>query len=269
MHRWFPLTLIAIVMLGDTVCSQTFSDDEGYLAFYGARFNPGFEATSEPTLALWWIIEEFGNSNTPRDKLRDYLSRFEKLFPDSKHAERVKSHLRVLDRMLGEKRPPNERRIDQLVYDLRELNMQQWFQPNSGLRIIGPGSLRFDGSMGNSKSEPDAAMQLLDIGYDAIPTLIDHIDDDTLTRSVDFWRSSTFSHGVLTVGECCRQIVDAILPLGHEFDVSSDPVAGKKKMKKYYSQLIAKIRAEKSDASESATPGDTTIEGKPRRRDDQ
>lgn len=252
MLRSLPLTLVALVMIARTVCGQTFSQDSAYVAFYNSHLNDEFESTREPTLAIWWITEQFGNADTPREKLRDQLALHAKLFPDSKHAALVASQLKVINRMLDEKRPPKEKRIEQLVYDLRDLNMQQFVQPNSGLRIIGPGSLRLDNLPGKDKAEPDAAKQLRDLGYDAIPTLIDHIDDDTLTRSVDFWRNFTFSHQVLTVGECCGQIIDAILPAGRKFDISSDPKTAKEAMKNHYRQLIAEKKAEQSHAAEPA-----------------
>ncbi len=252
MLRSLPLTLIAILMIARTVCGQTFSQDNAYVAFYNAHLNDQFESTREPTLAIWWITEQFGNANTPRAKLRDHLTRHAGLFSDSKHAALVASQLKVINRMLDEKRPPNEKRLEQLVYDLRDLNMRQFVQPNSGLRIIGPGSLRFDNLPGKDNTDPDAAEQLRDLGYDAIPTLIDHIDDDTLTRSVDYWRNFTFSHRVLTVDECCGQIIDAILPTGRKFDISSDPKTAKESMKNHYRQLITQKKAEQSHATEPA-----------------
>ena len=244
MDRPLLLTIALFGAVGVNVNGQEFSKSDAYVAFYESHFNPKFEANSEPTLALWWIIEHFDKVETPRDKLRDLLVLHAKLFPDSKHADRVKSHLNVVERMLGEDRPPNENKFEQLIFDLRDLNMRQWHQPNRGLRIIGEGSLRFDGQLGKTNPNPDAAQQLVDIGYDAIPLLIDHIDDDTLTRSVDYWRNFTFSHRVLTVGECCRQIIDTILPTGRQFNFSTDPDTAKRAMKNHYRQLIAQKRAE-------------------------
>lgn len=252
MLRSILFALIAFVVVSRTASGQTFSPDKAYVAFYNAHLNDEFESTREPTLAIWWITEQFGNGEVSREILRDHLARHSELFPDSKHASVVASHLKVINRMLHEKRPPDEKRIEQLVYDLRDLGMQQFVQPNSGLRIIGPGSLRFDDMLGKDKAESDAAKQLRDLGYDAIPTLIDHIDDDTLTRSVDYWRNFTFSHRVLTVGECCGQIIDAILPTGRKFDISSDPGTAKEAMKNHYRQLIAEKKAEQAHATEPA-----------------
>ena len=251
MHRSLPLTFIGLLMTARTIFGQSFSQDAAYVEFYNARLNPAYESTREPTIAIWWIIEQFGN-DTPRDKLRDHLARYKELFPDSQFASLAETQLKVINRMLAEVRPPNEKQIEQLVYDLRDLKMRQWHQPNRGLRIIGPGSLRLDHHPGGLKAKPDAVTQLHDLGYDAIPTLIDHIDDDTLTRSIDFWRGFTFSHRVLTVGECCGQILDAILPTDRKFDTSSDPRSAKEAMKNHYRELIAQKKAEQSPPTEPA-----------------
>jgi hypothetical protein len=246
MNRCLHLTLIMLAMLSSPALSQTFSDDDTYVAFYNKHFNPKFESSSEAAIAIWWIIECFGKPDTTREQLRDYLTRYTTLFPNSKQVELAKSHLKVVERMLGEKRPPDETKIDQLIYDLRDLNMLQFKQPNRGLRIIGQGSLQFRNLPRNSKFQPDAAEQLFEMGYNVIPSLIDHVDDDTLTRSVDFWRDFTFSHRVLTVGDCCRQIIDTILPTGEQFDFSSDPKKAKEAMKNWYQQQITQKKAEPS-----------------------
>lgn len=247
--------VVAVSSFGDRVTGQTFSTTADYAAFYKSRFDPRFESSSEPTIALWWTIEQFGDRNVPREKLRDYLLRHKELFRESEHAERVASFLKVIERMLDEKRPAADKKVERLIYDLRELNLRQWIHPNDGLRIFGPGALRIDDRSGKEDDGPDAAQQLRDLGYDVVPLLIEHLDDDTLTRSVDFGRDSTFSHRVLTVGDCCRQILDEIAPTGRQFDISADPKAGKTAMNNWYRQLIAKKKAEQSQTSECGRAG--------------
>lgn len=246
MNRCLLLTLILLPMFSSPAFSQTFSDDDSYVAFYHTQFNPQFESSSEPTIAFWWIIKCFGDPNTTRGQLRDYLTRYTQLFPNSEHVEHAKSHLKVVERMLGEKRPPDEKKIEQLIYDLRDLNKHQYMQPNSGLRIISRGSLRIMDEPRNSTMQLDPAVELYKMGYEVIPSLIDHIDDNTLTRSVDFWRDFTFSHRVLTVGECCRQIIDIILPTSEKFDFSSDPKKAKEAMKNWYEHQVTQRKAEPS-----------------------
>lgn len=238
MNRSVQLVFMLLAMLSSPALSQSFSDDDAYAAFYQKRFNPKFESSSEPSIALWWIIERFGEPKVSREQLRDDLLHYTKLFPNSKHVERAKSYLKVVERMLGEKRPADEAKIEQFVYDLRDLNMKQFMQPNRGLSIIHRPPAQFAQLRRNSEYKPDVVDQLCDKGYEVIPSLIDHIDDDTLTRSVDFWRDFTFSHSVLTVGECCRQIIDHILPDGPQFDFASDRAKAKEELKIWYRKKI-------------------------------
>lgn len=218
-ERFAALLVVTLLASCTNAVAQTFSTDVGYTAFYKTRSNPTSE--SEPTIALWWTCEQFEDAGTPLAKLRDYLLRHAELYPNSRHAERVASYLKVVERMLAEKRPASENRIDQLIFDLRYLNQ------------------------GRVASD-DAADQLREIGYDCVPALIDHIDDDTLTRtrSVDRWGASTFTDRILTVGECCRQILDFILPTGRQFELGDNPEATKRAMKNHYLHLITQKRAE-------------------------
>lgn len=188
-----------------------------------------FESSSEPTIAFWWIVERIGDADTPRKKVRDMLARYIKMYSDSLHAARAKAYLAIVDRTLGEKRPPDDKKIERLIFDLRDLNLRH-------------GAFRFRGANANR----DAAQQLYDIGYDVLPSLIDHADDDTLTRCVDYGRPFAFSHRVLTVGDCCRQIIVSILPSGRQFDFSGNPELAKQSMKNHYRHLVAQKVAEQS-----------------------
>lgn len=237
------LLYVAVLCLSGLAASaQEFASSPKYVAFYKARFAPEFEASSEPTIAFWWIVERLGDVDTPRSEIRDMLTRYVERYPDSPLAPRAKSDLVTIKRMMHEKRPSNDTKIERLIFDLRDLNFRQFHQPNRGLSIVGNGALGFEGSV----AKRDTAEQLRDIDFDALPLLIDHIDDDTLTRSVDYGRNFTFSHRVLTVGDCCRQIVNAILPTGREFDFSGDPELAKQAMKTHYRHLVAQKKAEPS-----------------------
>src|SRR5262249_20699457 len=54
------------------------------------------------------------------------------------------------------------------------------------------------------------AHQLVKFGYDAVPQLIDVLEDKRLTRSVSYGRNFFFSHQVLNVGDCAREILGRI-----------------------------------------------------------
>jgi hypothetical protein len=237
---------------------QVFSNDAEYTSFYKSRCNPDnpdFDKTTEHTIAIWWIIEQVGVAAVPLEKLHEHLLRHRTLYPDSKHAERVTSHLKVVQRMINEKRPPDEERIAQLIFDLRYLNHHPFGQPNSGVIVVGPRpSYKYkDGTpfpedvIMRWRARDDAADHLRDIGYDCVNALVDHIDDTTLTRSVSYWRDSTFSHRVLTVGECCLQILNVIIPSGRQFEIGANPDQTKQAMKKHYFHIISQQRSEQRE----------------------
>lgn len=238
MGRFVPLVFALASSFGEIVNAQAFSEEKSYVEFYREHFDPKYEYSSEPTIAIWWTILQFGETEVPREKLRDYLARHLELFPDCKHAEEVKHHLDIIKRMLDEKRPGDDAKVEQLIYDLRDLNLHQFMPSQGGLEVFGPESMRWNLRDDLPRSPPDAAEKLVACGYDAVPLLIDHIDDKTLTRSVGYWRDFTYSHHVLTVGECCKQILDKIVPTGQVFDLSKDPKKAKEAMKRCYRILI-------------------------------
>ena len=243
---------VIVWMFGPTVYGQTFSADARYTKYYQRRFNPDYDSMTEPTIAFDWIINQFSSPKISREELAAHLARHAQHFPDSRHASLVESHLKVVKRMLAEKRPPDEQIIEQLIFDLRDLNRVQGFRsrgprfshrvsvlPVQSIEIdkdeIFPNGVVVNRVIGQKKSDSDADQQLFEIGYDAIPFLIDHIDDDTLTRSVDY--------RVLTVGEFCRQIIHEMLPTGRMFDFSTDPETEKRTMKIHYGQMVKHQRA--------------------------
>jgi hypothetical protein len=54
------------------------------------------------------------------------------------------------------------------------------------------------------------ARKLVDLGYAAVPRLIDALDDRRPTRTVGYWRDSIYSHYVLRVGDCAVAILEQI-----------------------------------------------------------
>lgn len=189
--------------------AQAFSEEKSYVEFYREHFDPKYEYSSEPTIAIWWTILQFGEADIPREKLRDYGGGYLELFPDCKHAEDVKHHLESSSGCSMKKRPGDEAKVEQLIYDLRDLNLHQFMQPNDGIKISVRSLHRSDGDDDFLAPPPDGAEGSFSrVVTDAVPLLIDHIDDKTLTRSVDYWRDFTYSHHVLTVGECCKQVLN-------------------------------------------------------------
>ncbi len=77
---------------------------------------------------------------------------------------------------------PLEKRIAELVWMLRDQNGHQMSQPG-GCDVFST----------NTRTErKSSAHQLLDIGYDAVPALIEALTDERFSRSVGFRHASHF-----------------------------------------------------------------------------
>ena len=71
-----------------------------------------------------------------------------------------------------------------------------------------PGSCDIFDTLAGKKGTP--AHKLVDLGYEAVPQLIEHLDDERYTRSVGYHRNFYFSHHVLRVSECAMTIISRI-----------------------------------------------------------
>lgn len=247
--RKLTILLALVGMTQSRLCAQEFSPSPEYKRFYESRFDGKFY--TEDTIAIWWLIEKFSDTDWSRQRLHDELMRFTKSYPESKkHVARANWHIDTLARMLGETRPAEDKMIERLVFDLRDVNVIQFSQPSLGLSVAtstGSDGMSLQNVLaGVERYSPNAAQKLVDIGYDSVPNLIDHLDDKTLTRSVHYWRLSVYGHNILTVGDCCKQILDLIVEPGRIFVLGDDPAKTKEAMQFYYRQRIehAKKNAE-------------------------
>ncbi len=172
---------------------------------------------------IWHHVLALGNPDIDRPELLRRFREFSRVFPDSQHALRAVRTAATLARMVEEDvqhaktaRPFEQltkpERVAELIYQLRDQNGQQWSQPGSCSVFADPrdqGMLGLDGKRANpSKGSP--ATQLVTIGYDAVPQLMDHLGDEQLSRSIGFHRNFYFSHHALSVGECIEQILQSI-----------------------------------------------------------
>jgi hypothetical protein len=196
---------------------------------------------------LWRAVEDFGDPTISRKEL---LARFEKIakdFPEAKglppadddakvnpahgrHGMMARHYADLLKNMVAEDeaharkpaKPEQERtrqeRIGELIFRLRDQNGHQWSQPGA-CNIFATNEDGFSYGEGNSP-----AHQLVKIGYDAVPQLIDVLEDERLTRSVGFHRNFYFSHHVLRVGDCALAILQRIS--GRRFWEGTSTTAG-------------------------------------------
>ena len=158
---------------------------------------------------MWKSVLAFGD---PKISQKELLKQFERLvrqFPESKHVNRARETADLLRQMVREdeehakQAKPNEEstveeRVAELVFRLRDQNGQQWSQPGRCDVFLDP------------RREESPAHQLVKLGFDAAPQLIEAIGDRRFTRSVGYHRNFYFSHYVLRVGDCARAVLERI-----------------------------------------------------------
>ncbi len=159
-------------------------------------------------------LYDFGNPGFSRERL---LARFEwllKNFPAGEHAALVAETVTRLKTMLQEDKEhadqrthgePLEKlaqqaRIAELIFRLRDQNGYKWTEPGT-CDIFMP--------LDRGKNSP--AHQLVKIGSDAVPQLIEALDNNRFSRSVDHdFRAYYTPPHVLTVGDCADAILERI-----------------------------------------------------------
>ncbi len=161
-------------------------------------------------MRTWRAVESFGDPKISRVELLEEFRHLVQHFPESEHHKLAESMVTLLEQMTAEdlahaaKPPrafedlPREEQIAELVFQLRDQNGQQWSQPGECDIFLDP------------RGEASPAARLVAIGFDAVPALIEVLNDNRLTRSVGYHRHYYFSHHVLRVGDCAQAILSRI-----------------------------------------------------------
>ena len=114
-------------------------------------------------------------------------------FPENRHGERVSSTIECMARMVEEDRKhaaetrlpseemPVTHRVEELIFQLRNQNGGQIFERGSCDIFVDP------------RGTDSPAAHLVAIGKPVLEQLIDSVDDDRFTRSVECDRSFFFS----------------------------------------------------------------------------
>jgi hypothetical protein len=163
-------------------------------------------------VVFWRAILDFQDLAKSRQDLLETLRPFPDRFPESEHAETATKLISVLERMVREdeararqEKPvaklSGKERIAALIYGLRD----QGSQPGGDSIFSGSGRLSPEGN-----ELDNSARELLDTGYEAFPQLIEALDDERLTRTVDSFRDHSFSHRVMTIADCAEVILERI-----------------------------------------------------------
>lgn len=167
---------------------------------------------------MWRGILDFNDPQIGRPLLLPKFRRIAERFPRSSHAERAKATAELLEKMIAEdkthasaERKPLDKmttkeRVAELIFQLRDQNGHQWSQPGSCDIFADPRDWGEQAKQGRGSP----AAQLVKIGYDAVPQLIESIDDRRFSRSVGYHRNFYFSHHVLRVGDCSLAVLERI-----------------------------------------------------------
>ncbi|MBI4615604.1 MAG: hypothetical protein HY720_18445 [Planctomycetes bacterium] len=182
----------------------------------------GLRSAVAASIALndtWGWTLAFGNPEIPRSRLLEAFTRIQDRFPDSEHHAFVKEIVEVLGPMVKEDeehaktaRPLEEltgkERVAELVFQLRDQNGQQWSQPGECDVFLDP------------RRDASPAALLVKMGHEAVPQLLEVVEDARFTRSVGYWRNFSFDgHHVLRVGDCAKEVLERIS--GRSFYVRS------------------------------------------------
>jgi hypothetical protein len=223
-------------------------------------------ATNEIALnQMWELVETFGNPKVTRKQLLERIRRFVRNYPMSKHQKSAKETVALLERMVKEdaeharrrrvgkpfKQLGKEEQIAELIFQLRDQNGQQRMQP---------GACDIFDCIGGK--DDTAAHKLVKIGYAAVPSLIEHLDDERFTRSIGFHKVFYFSHHVLRVNDCALAILEEIA--GQHFwtasstfsYMSQDKMAGETRQRVRAWYAVFKKKGEKGLLKELTERGD-------------
>jgi hypothetical protein len=182
----------------------------------------------------WRCFVDFGNPLISREKLLRRFRWIAERFPENRHAERVHRTIEILSTMVEEDKThatmnlppldemPIKQRVAELIFQLRNQNGRQSFQPGSCDIFFDP------------RGPDSPAAQLVEIGKPALEQLIDAVDDDRFTRCVAYHRGFYFSHRVLRVGECCFAIMNRISPTGRVWNTEKDRERAKREMRVWF-----------------------------------
>jgi hypothetical protein len=168
---------------------------------------------------MWQAVLDFGHPSVSRPQLLERFERIVRNYPQSEHVTRARETITLLKQMIKEDEEHAKKRaagkpfeqlskreqIEELIFQLRDQNGKQDSQPGS-CDIFDD----FDPETRGRVDKDTPAHQLVKMGYDAIPQLIEVLEDQRFTRSVGYHRDFYFSHYVLRVGDCAEQIITRI-----------------------------------------------------------
>ncbi len=169
---------------------------------------------------IWRAVEAFGEAEVSREELLRVFRAHVATFPKSEHAETSASAVEMLARMVAEDEQhardakplasmTRAEQIDEWIFRLRDQNGHQIMQPGAPSVFVLPGY-----------GQDSPAHCLVEFGYDAVPRLLEVLDDERFTRTVGFWRDFHYSHYVVRAGNAAAEVLGEIT--GQRFSRGAD-----------------------------------------------
>ncbi|MDB5384705.1 MAG: hypothetical protein JWM11_351 [Planctomycetaceae bacterium] len=162
---------------------------------------------------MWRGMLQFRDTAVPRESLLPVFENIVKNFRESEHRARARIIAMHLKKMVQEDRKhveqrktgkpieelPQPEQIAELIFQLRnQSGFQEWRYESCDIFST------------NDRNQDSPAHRLVEKGYDAIPQLIEALDDARLTRFVGCFDGSCCPHTVLSVSDCAEQIISRI-----------------------------------------------------------
>ena len=177
---------------------------------------------------MWNATLKFGRPRVPRSEILGDLKFLVRNFPGSPHNKRAREIADQLELMVREDvkhHAPTDfeslttnEKVTELIFQLRDQVAAKFSQPGSGEifdrhELVPKTGLRTrqDGlprDIDDRASSP--AEQLANIGLDAVPQLIEALDDPRFSRTIGYHRHYYFSHHVRRVGDCAKMILERV-----------------------------------------------------------
>ncbi|MEK6235558.1 MAG: hypothetical protein N2C14_12690, partial [Planctomycetales bacterium] len=214
--RWLlPYGRVAAFALARACAAKGF-DDLAHRLFEVARTNEDWKGEKEKSfqggleadfsrIVMRWAMFAIGDPKVSREELLAQFRRVVERFPRGEHAEEAKEAVALLTEMVKEDRRHANRKakpFEKMTKDeqIAELIFQLRDQTGIGEMIFFP-----------EEEKTTPARRLVEFGYDAVPPLIEVLEDKRFTRSVelDFF-GGFLPESVLRVGGCARVIVGEI-----------------------------------------------------------
>ena len=159
---------------------------------------------------MWRAVIAFGDPAIGRDELCEQFERIVKCCSKSEHRKQAAEYARMLRKMIKEDTAhvgPDHPAVDQMSQTELIADLVFHLRDQCGKQYAWPGHFSVLNDFSNRKSP---AEQLVDIGYDAAPQLVEALDDYSFSRSVGCWRPHFFNHDVLRVNDCALEVIEII-----------------------------------------------------------